>query len=1288
MAESKKPFVHLHTHTDYSLLDGASQTGAMVRKVAEDGAPAAGETNHGTLGGAVELVRECKAAGITPIVGVEAYHASDMLRHAPEPESPKSYFHLTLLGINQTGYHNLLKVNSEAHLKGTYYKPRLDDALLSQHSDGVVALSGCLGSRFNQALLREDYKTAKQVLSDHKDIFGDRYFIEVMDHGIEDQKRVAPWHVKLSKEFGIPLVATNDSHYAEESQAHLHDALLCAGTKAKLSDADRFRFNGHGHHIRTAKEMRALFPEDQYPDACDNTLLIAEMAHGFDLRLNSPEDYLIPHFPFEDPDTDAKEELRREAMRGAKRYYADQSGRIPDNVMERLNYELRVIDDMKFNHYFHIVGDMIRWAKAQGIKIGPGRGSAGGSAVAYCLGITMVDPIKYGLFFERFLNPGRMSMPDIDIDIEPEGRAPMIQYVVQKYGADRVAQISTYGKIKQKSGLLAAARVQGRAPADGARLSKLWPGVISQTEASLKLVLDPDAPDPKGPEAKFIDHWEKGEDLRDAYEDPEDKETIDLALQMQGIRSQVGIHAAGVLITPTAASDYFPLRKDKNSEMPISEYNLTDAEALGGLKMDLLGLKNLAVIKTALRRIKEDLGKVVDIDNIPLDDRKVYDMLAEGETDGVFQLESPGMRKLLMAVRPTEFEDISAVLALYRPGPMGSDLHTMYADVKNGRRKADVPHPDMHELMKDSLSVLTYQEQLISLATHFAGFSISEADNFRKATGKKDAKKLAEQEEKFKKGAIANGFKEKDVNAIWDLIPPFAAYGFNKSHSVAYGMVTYQTAWLRANYPAQYIAACLDYMRDDQIPVLVNIARHQGIEVYPPNINKSGFDTTTVDGNIWLSMSGVKGCGASTLQRILDERRRGGEFASLHDFLERTATAKLSISAIRVLVQAGAFDTLHGSRKLMMENVEEMKSVAKGIETDSDDDLFSVLDVDSKMDKFVLEGDDYTDIEKSKLEQEVLGFFTGRHPYLTILDHLDEVEESGFLPKGAVPIDSPKVADGASNLDVFGVLSAVNTSTTRNGKAMTKFTLDTGQGVRLQGIHFGTLSNFEVGNFVALKGDVAVDTVAMEKALNSQAHADDEGGDEADGSAPLPGAEDEDAMESAPLIFRVRTGRAIDIDKLLGGHYKHEVRADDEYLRERERRQSMTRRQNAGDSKGRRQPERGNARRDDRGAARRDDRSPAREQQRYAREDRPARASSSRPRPVNIVFGSTEMVAAFMESVKFADGDREVRIRVGGRDFEYGRRIRVPKTSALQQLSDTFYCTIESGGELLASPAA
>lgn len=1293
---STDPFVHLHTHTDYSLLDGASAIPDVVDKVSKDGAPALAVTDHGSMGGIVELVKSAKAAGITPIPGIEAYHSTEMTRLSPEPEAPKSYFHLTLLGVNKVGYHNLLKVSSSAHMDGTFYKPRLDDALLSRHADGVVALSGCLGSRFNQALLREDFNLAKQVLSDHKDIFGDRFFIEVMDHDIADQKVVAPYHVKFSKELGIPMVATNDSHYTHEAEGHMHDALLCAGTKAKISDAERFRFHGHGHYVRSAEEMRALFPVEMYPGACDNTLLIAEMAKGFDLRLNSPEDYLIPKFPFDEPNVDAKDELRRQVMIGAMKHYADESGRIPSKVMERIDYELGVIDTMHFNDYFHIVGDMIRWGKSQGIAIGPGRGSAGGSVVAFCLSIVMVDPIKYGLYFERFLNPGRISMPDIDVDIEPSRRQDMIQYVVRKYGAERVAQISTYGKVKAKSGILSAARVQGRTPADGARLSKLWPGVIAQTEADMKTILSDDKPDPK-----FAKHWEKGLDLREAYNnDAADKATIDLAVEMQGIRSQVGIHAAGVLITPTAATDYFPLRKDKKSDMPISAYNLGDAEALGGLKMDLLGLKNLSIIRMATVRIKEDLGKEINIDNIPLDDKKVYKMLSEGETDGVFQLESPGMRDLLMKVKPTEFEDISAVLALYRPGPMGSDLHIMYAEVKNGLRKAEVPHPDMHELMKDSLSVLCYQEQLISLATHYAGFTISEADNFRKATGKKDAVKLAQQEVAFKERSVARGFKKKDIDAIWDLIPPFAAYGFNKSHSVAYGMVTYQTAWLKANYPAQYIAACLDQMRDDQIPILVNVARDQGIEVYPPNINKSDFDTKTVDGNIWLSMAGIKGCGQSTLERIIEVRKRGGDFKSLHEFLERTATSKLSIAAIKALIRAGAFDNLHGSRKLMFDNVDEMKLVAKGAETPSEDDLFGSLDVDSKMDKFVLDGEDYTDNEKSKMEQEVLGFFTGRHPYLTVLDHLDEVERSGFLVPGSVPIDHKKVADGANNLDIFGVVSSMTTTVNKgNGKTRTNFTLDNGKGERLDGIHFGPLiNNLEVGNFVCLNGSVSIDTLAMEKALNAISH-DEDGDGESDGEV-AEAVVGEPTIDSAPpLIFKVKTGRAIDIDKLLGGSYKHKTSADEQFQRERERRMSSNNKsrdggygggkRNGGNGSGESKPWQKKEGNGSQGA--RKSSASASDKPRYARETVASapRTASNRSRRLNITFKSQSDFRSFHSNVEFKEGETEVNIRLDGKSYDYGKKITVPRSvDKLQMIADSFGCTIEHGGELLASPGA
>lgn len=1071
-----KQFVHLHVHTDYSLLDGAAGVAEIAEFAAEDGAPAIGITDHGSMGGVLELVHQATEHGITAIPGYEAYHVPQV-EQARElaKDNGKSRYHLTLLGVSGSGYRNLMQLSSVASLEHYYHKPLVDDALLAAHAEGVVATSGCLGSRFNQALLNGEEGLAKQILSDHRDIFGaERFFLEVQNHNIQDQRRVTPAHLRLAKQLGIPLLATNDSHYIKQSDAKMHDALLCMQTKSQLADEDRFRFSSDENYMRTAEEMWRLFPEEEYPGACSNTLVVAEMAADLTIDI-SGKNYLIPSFEVPPGEGTQEEYLRKLVDEGAQRRYGE-GGRLPAPIKERIEYELGVIKEMGFVSYFLIVADVVQWAKAQGIGVGPGRGSAAGSIVSYCTSITSVDPIRYGLYFERFLNPGRKSMPDIDLDFERDRREEVVQYTIRKYGRDRVANIATYGVLKPKSALLSAARVLGYPATRGAALSALYPGVINQRAATLRQTMGEEAPE------GLVDNWRAAHTLRDMYAtDGETTEIVDLAMAVEGTINITGIHPAGVLITPGPLTEYVPLRRPKSEGDPsVCMYDLHGVEVIGGLKMDYLGLVNISIIKRAVELIKRDLGRTIDIENIPLDDVEVFKMLAAGDTDGIFQLESPGMRDLLIRLQPTRLEDISACIALYRPGPMGTNMHTDFADIKNGRKKISVIHKDMRELFEDTYGLMIFQEQLLALAQHYAGFNAAMADTFRKATGKKDPVLLASQEQLFKDGVVNNGYSQEIAERMWEMIPPFAAYSFNRAHSISYAMIGYQTAWLKVNYPAQYAASCIDFMPTERIPAQVEAARSRGVKVYSPDINKSHLQATTDNNSVWLGVGGVAYCGEATMAVILGERTRRGPFAGLPDLLTRVSGQGVNKKALSNLIWAGCFDALHPSRRALVENLDGLVEAAKsvgGSVVEEEDLLFGDDDlvVENALGEFKLDTPEYPTSERIALEIGALGFIAGTHPFALVEGAIPHALRQGLLPAGAVVVGDPSIKEGVK-ITIYGTLASIKTSETKAGKAMTRFFLETGRGPRLECILVGRpFYNARAGSFAVVSGMARVD---------------------------------------------------------------------------------------------------------------------------------------------------------------------------------------------------------------------
>jgi DNA polymerase-3 subunit alpha len=963
---SRDSFVHLHVHTEYSMLDGASRLDDLFDKVAKDGQPGVAITDHGVLFGLADFYRKGTAAGVTPILGSELYQAigSRKEQRLGGSDGRQRYFHLTTLAADDTGYRNLLKLSTTAYLDGYWYKPRVDKELLAAHSDGIVALSGCLGSEVNQALLKGDEAEARQVLSDFKDIYtAERFFVELQDHGIEEQERTWPVLEKLAGELGLRTVLTNDSHYTDAGDAEAHDVLLCIQTGSKLSDADRFRFSGDQFYVKTAREMREQF--HQYRDALDATLDIAEMC---DARMEFGLD-LLPAFPCP-PGMSEAEFLRVKVWEGARERYGDP---VPSAIAERIEYELGVIEAMGFPAYFLIVADLCTYARSEGIRVGPGRGSAGGSVVAFCTDITRVDPIKHGLIFERFLNPSRNEMPDIDIDFDDRRRGEMIRYAASRYGDDRVAQVVTFGTIKAKSAIRDAARVLDEPFSVGDTLAKMMP------------------PPVQGKEAPLAEAYEKSSELREARNDPTYRKVLETAEKLEGLIRQHGIHAAAVIIGASPLDEIVPLLKTDRGEI-VTQYEMGAAEAIGLLKMDFLGLRNLTVVSDAERHIQANRGVTVDLDDAELlgemDDPATYEMLSTGFTLGVFQLDSTGMQALVRKLKPTRFEDISALLALYRPGPLGMDMHIAYANRKNGLEDVSYDHPDLQPILGESYGVIVYQEQVMRIATDLAGFTMSDADGLRKAVGKKKRELMESFKDQFVAGGTDKGYDRGLMTSLWGMIEKFAEYGFNKSHTVAYGVVSYQTAWLKTHYPVEYMAALLTSVKNhkDNKPLYLNECRRMGIPVLPPDINESGADFTPRAEEILFGLSAVRGVGEGIVEQIVEARTSKGRFVDFADFCAKVDAGVLNKRTLENLILAGAFASLGHTRKGLLATYELMVDTALKAKKDEAAGFLSLFGDDGGGDAVELDDapeiptDEYDKTQLLKLEREMLGLYVSDHP--------------------------------------------------------------------------------------------------------------------------------------------------------------------------------------------------------------------------------------------------------------------------------------------------------------------
>ncbi len=963
-------YVPLHVHSEYSLLDGAIRNKELIKFSKENNFEAVAVTDHGVMYGALELYRLSKDMQFKVILGCEFYvlHGDITQKDATNRE----LYHLVLLAKNNTGYQNLVKLVSIAHIDGFYYKPRINREILEQHSEGLICLSACIAGELAQDILNGDKEKARETAKWYKNLFGEDYYIELQDHRLEEQKRSNPELIKIAQEMDIPLVITNDSHYLKKEDASWHDTLLCIQTNALKKEENRFRFSNNEFYVKTPEELRENFrwmDSELFEQAIENTAVIADKCHVI-LELGKSK---LPSYPVPEG-YDITSYLAHLVRKGLHERYEE----ITPEIQERCRYELEIINKMGFDAYFVIVWDFINYAKNNGVPVGPGRGSAAGSLIAYALGITDLDPIKHHLFFERFLNPERISMPDVDIDFG-DGRERVIDYVTEKYGKDKVCQIITFGTLSAKAAIKAVARVMELPFEISNKVSQFVPAEVGMTiDKALEV-----APDFK----KVYD------------EDALIRQIIDEAKNIEGIKCNTGMHAAGVIISHQPLDEIVPVQYAKEGNV-ITEYPKEDCEKVGLLKMDFLGLKNLTIIMQTLEMVKERHGIDVDINNIPLDDELTYKMLMTGDTDGVFQLESAGMKKLVKDLKPSVFEDLGALVALFRPGPLGSGMVTDFVERKHGRQEIKYAHPLLEPVLKDTYGTLVYQEQIMQIFQVLADYSLGGADGVRRIMAKKHPEDLVKLEGPFIEKAVSKGMAEKDAKELFDQIGSFASYCFNRSHSACYAFVAYQTAYLKAHYPVEYISAMLTNSKDDQAKTQMYIAEAQkmGIKVLPPDINKSNAEFTPDGDNIRFGLNSIKGIGEAVLKEIEEDRKANGEYKSIVDFTQRINPRVVNRKALENFTKAGAMTCLEPCRKKLFNNIENILNAAAR-ENEAKElgqvSLFAGLGGNTggtsyQMQSFELYGNDeeFTDKEIQEFEKEYLGFYVTSHPLETIREKL------------------------------------------------------------------------------------------------------------------------------------------------------------------------------------------------------------------------------------------------------------------------------------------------------------
>ncbi|MET7932225.1 DNA polymerase III subunit alpha [Streptomyces sp. NPDC005322] len=1040
---TKPPFTHLHVHTQYSLLDGAARLKDMFNACNEMGMTHIAMTDHGNLHGAYDFYQQATGAGVTPIIGIEAYVAPESRRYKRrvqwgQPHQKRDdvsgsggYTHKTIWAANKTGLHNLFRLSSDAYMEGYFVKwPRMDKETIAQWSEGLIASTGCPSGELQTRLRLGQFDEAVKAASEYQDIFGkDRYFLELMDHGIEIERRVRDGLLEVGKKLGIPPLVTNDSHYTYARESEAHDALLCVQTGKNLSDPDRFRFDGTGYYLKSTDEMYAIDSSDAWQEGCRNTLLVAEQIDNtgwFEKR------DLMPRFDVPEGYTEVTW-FQEEVKKGMARRFP---GGIPEDRQKLAEYEMDVIIQMGFPGYFLVVADFIMWAKNNGIAVGPGRGSAAGSIVSYAMGITDLDPIEHGLIFERFLNPERVSMPDVDIDFDERRRGEVIRYVTEKYGADKVAQIGTYGTIKAKNAIKDSARVLGYPYAMGDRITKAMPADVLGKGIPLSGITD----------SKHPRYSEAGE-VRGMYEnEPDVKKVIDTARGIEGLVRQMGVHAAGVIMSSETVTDHVPVFSPKNDGQVVTQWDYPTCESLGLLKMDFLGLRNLTIMDDAVKMVKANKGVDLKLLDLSLDDPKTFELLCRGDTLGVFQFDGGPMRSLLRMMKPDNFEDISAVSALYRPGPMGMNSHINYALRKNGQQEITPIHPELEEPLKEVLGItyglIVYQEQVQKAAQVLAGYSLGQADLLRRAMGKKKPEVLEKEFVNFQQGAREKGYSDEAIQAVWDVLVPFAGYAFNKAHSSAYGLVTYWTAYLKANYPAEYMAALLTSVRDDKdkSAVYLNECRRMGIKVLTPNVNESEANFTAQgDDVILFGLTAVRNVGQNVVEAIIRGRKSKGKYTSFPDYLDKVEAVVCNKRTTESLIKAGAFDEMGHTRKGLMAHYETMIDnvvAVKRKEAEGQFDLFGGMGGDDGGGDGPGFGLDieFSDVEWDKTyllaqEREMLGLYVSDHPLFGIEHVLNEKADAAISQ-----LTGGEHADGAI-VTIGGIISGLQRKMTKQGNA-------------------------------------------------------------------------------------------------------------------------------------------------------------------------------------------------------------------------------------------------------------
>ena len=968
-------FVHLHNHSDYSLLDGACTVENLVQAAGENDMPAVALTEHGNLFSAIQFYKEAKSRGIKPILGCELYVArGSRFEKKTTNRGGWNYNHLVVLAQNNTGWQNLMKLVSHGYLEGFYYRPRVDKELLRRYSEGIVSLAACVKGAVQQALLNDDYEAARREALEHYEIFNGRFYLELQNHSIDAEEVVREGMRKLSRDTGIPLVATNDCHYMRKEHHRAHDALICIGSGKQITDTNRIRYATPEFYFKSQDEMFHLFPDDD--NALERTAEIAEMCN-VEIEMGK---HLLPEFPIPEQEdvNNADAYLSRLTEQGLRQRYHE----ITPEIQQRMQYELGVIRDMGFAGYFLIVRDFVEYAKQRDIPVGPGRGSAAGSLVAYALGITDIDPMKYDLLFERFLNPERISMPDIDIDFCYNRRNEVIDYIRDRYGEESVSQIITFGKMKAKAVLRDVGRVLGMSYGEVDRIAKLVPN-------TLNISLD-----------EAIDQVKELQEVPEIDEDHE--QLIEHSRVLEGMHRHASIHAAGVVIAPGELTDYVPLYKSPDGDV-TTQWDMVNLEEMGLLKMDFLGLRTLTVIQNTVDMIKETRGIEVDIDNITLDDQKVYKTFAEGNTTAIFQFESSGMREYLRKLQPNAFEDLIAMNALYRPGPM--DMIDDYIHRKHGRAKVEYIHPALEPILEDTYGIIVYQEQVMQIAHQIAGFSLAKADIMRKAMGKKKKEVMQRLSSEFIEGAVENGLSRDEAEQIYDHIDKFAQYGFNKSHSTAYAYIAYKTAYLKTYYPAEFMAANLtsEMTNTDRVVFLTNDCRKMGIEVLPPDVNSSEANFYPRENSVVFGLNAIKNVGLKAAENIAAERKEEGEFESLFDFVKRVDLRLVNRKVLESLIKAGAMDSLPGTRAQKFEAIDNALQFGQKYQAQIDDTQVDLFSVGGGQPESVMsipslpEIESWTNQQRMKAEKEILGYYLTGHPlekYRDILYAFDNIDLS------------------------------------------------------------------------------------------------------------------------------------------------------------------------------------------------------------------------------------------------------------------------------------------------------